>query len=97
MQSAAGLVGASQLLRMPTMNAYAIVKNDKAAGFDAGRLESVYQRTMRNLHDQLKRDWATLEDPPHYNHKPYLHQDISMIESRPSFDYDDFAIIPTPR
>ncbi|MGN6667713.1 MAG: hypothetical protein ACTHKH_12225 [Trinickia sp.] len=93
-QSAAGLVGASQLLRMPTMNAYAIVKNDKAAGFDAGRLESVYQRTMRNLHNQLKRDWATLEDPPHYNHKPYLHQDISMIESRPSYDYDDFAIIP---
>lgn len=93
-QSAAGLVGAAQLLRMPTMNSFMIIENDHTAGFDAGRLQRVYHGTMRKLHEQLKSDWAKLEDSHHYNHKHYLHQDIRTIESSPSNAYDDYRIVP---
>ena len=93
-QSAAGLVGAAQLLRMSTVNSFMIVESDHTADFDAGRLHRIYHRTMRKLHEQLKSDWAKLEDAPHYNHKHYLHQDIRTIESSPSNVYDDCGIIP---
>lgn len=93
-QSAAGLVGASQLLRMPTTNAILIMESDKTAGFDAGRIKRGYQKTMRNLHDQLKTDWARLEKFPHYNHKHHLHSHIGMIEGSPANAFDDYSVIP---
>ncbi|CAB3706292.1 hypothetical protein [Trinickia soli] len=94
-QSAAGVVGAAQLLRMPTMNAILIVENDATAGFDVERLKDVYLRTMRKLHRQMKDDWGKLQDAQYYNHKRYLHTDVHVVTEGHVATYDDYTVVPS--